>query len=127
MKKVLYTIISRQGIFKNAKLWGAEGEDEEEKGDGNEKGNGEFGMAAGYVAFLEFFTLIEKRNCRCNKEDGDVQPIGGFPHGAVVGIKNDGDQDLPEKDAPQFYAPKIRPFRKEKTLYDGKGKHRPKE
>ena len=64
-------------------------------------------MAAGGVIFIELFGFIKIRNCRRNKEDSDVQPVGRFADGTVVGIKNDGDQDLPKKNAPKFDAPEI--------------------
>lgn len=57
-------------------------------------------------------------NCRRNKEDGDVDPIGRFSDSTVIGVKKNGYQYQSDQNSPKLYAPEIFLLPKEEALYD---------
>ena len=67
------------------------------------------------------------RDRRRDEEDRDIDPVGRFSDGAVIGVKQDGDQGESEEDAAKLDAPKVRAVSEEKAFDDGKKERRPKE
>lgn len=76
---------------------------------------------------VELSRFVEIGNSRREKENGDVDPVGRFADHTVIGVEQDRDQKLAEKDPTELYTPKIFAIAKEKALYNGKDQHRPKE
>ena len=62
-----------------------------------------------------------------HKEDTDIEPIGRFADGTVIGVKQHGNQRKPQKHAAQLDAPKIRALPKEQALHQREYKHRPEQ
>ena len=68
------------------------------------------------------------KECTCcrKKEDHDIDPVGRFAEDAVIGIKKHGNEQEPQKDTSQFYAPKPLDILKKETLDQCEEKHRKK-
>ena len=90
--KFSYSVPSRQGIPEDPKLGGSEGKENEQKRDDKKDPKRPFfGDTTNFWGMKELgFKEIRQR--RRDKEDGNVDPIGGFSDHAVVGVKEDGDQ-----------------------------------
>ena len=76
---------------------------------------------------LEFVCFINIEDGGWNKEDCNIDPVGRVSDNTVIGIKNNGDHGKPKTNSPELYTPEIRAVAKEKALYYGKNKWRPKE
>ena len=88
----LYPIRSRQGITEHPDLGGEEGEHHEEQGDPPECRYRHLGTFTGHRLPLEEPCLVEVGQCRRDKENGDVDPVGGRAYYPVVGVEQDGDE-----------------------------------
>ena len=106
---------------------GHKGKENEQKPDDAKQGEGKTRACAFCFFVAEKPCFIDVSDRRRHKENGDVEPIGGFSDDTVVGVKNHGDEGKAKQDATELDAPKILPVPKEKGLHDGKEEHRPKE
>ena len=112
-------MVSRQWIYENAEAWSAKCEENEKQGNHAKHGDRRPWRAASEAFFLQEAQFVKICDHGRDKEDGDVEPIGGFADSAVVGIKKDGNQNLPKKDGSQSDAGKVPPILKEKALHEG--------
>ena len=95
----LYSVSARQRIPENADLGRHEGEEGEEGGDRYEKAEREPRGKTRPLRFSEKPCLEKVCRRRTNKENDDIDKVGGFSQGAVVGIKKNRDQENAEEDA----------------------------
>ena len=103
-----------------------EREDDKQCGNQTQQDNRKaFAIACRLAVVFSCFVNISDR--RRNKEDGNVDPIGRFSDDAVVGVKQNGNEDQSSQNAFSLYAPKISLIEKEEAFKDGKEEHRPKE
>jgi len=116
-------VSSRQGVLKNTDLGGQKGEDHEQKRNGAQNADGDFGITATCLFFLKVLGLIKIGDRRRDEENGNVDPIGRSSNDAVVGVEDDGDQNLPQKDSAELDTPKIFPVTEETALHNGKQEH----
>ncbi len=123
----LYSVVSCQGVFENPDFGSEKGEHNKANCNGTKASDCQFGAFAGYTLFFKESRFRDIRNRRRNKKDGNVDPIGGFANGTVVGVKKNRNQTKSQKNPTQLYAPKIGSLFKEKGLRDSEKKHRPKE
>ena len=92
------SVAAADGILKKIELWCAEGKNDKAQGNETKKGDGDFWRNTTQLLLFEKPCLADICDCGTNKENGNVEPIGGFSDGTVVGIKDHGDQDLPQQD-----------------------------
>ena len=81
-------------------------------------------LLEGRAARLTSYTVTRKGGGQ--KKYGDIEPIGGFAHGAVVGIKENWNERKSQKRSAKLNAPKIPAAFEEKALSHGEDQHRPK-
>ena len=80
-------VASRQGIPEEADFGGEKGEYDKQRGGGGEEGYGAARIFANFSPVFELACFIDIRCGRRDKENGDVDPIGGGAYYAVVGVK----------------------------------------
>ena len=124
---LLYAVGSRQGVLKQPYVRREEGKEDEAEGEDGQHGGGLSSGAGGQPSRQQEPCFIEIGKGGGQKKDGDIEPIGGFAHGAVVGIKENGDQRKPQEDPPHLDTGKIGAVRKTSDLYDGNDQHGPKQ
>ena len=78
--------------MKYAEFGRFEGEEHEEGGEQEQKGEGESGVRASDSSFHEKARFKEVGDGGREKENGDVEPIGRGADNAVIGVKEGGDQ-----------------------------------
>ena len=77
------------------------------------------------TAFKKNFDSNENVRVEMNKENGDIQPVGGFPDCAVVGIEQNGDQGESENYSSKLDTPEVLAVAEEKALDYCKNKRGP--
>ena len=106
---------------------GFEGKENEQKAYDAEQGKGKLLIFAdGFFVAEELRFIAVSNRCR-HKENGDIDPIGGFSDHTVVGVEDGRNQAKSEQRASELDTPKIWSIPKEKALHDSKEKHRPEE
>ena len=123
----LYTVRTCQGILKNTDLRCDKGKYHKEYGQHTKRCDGQFGGPTSYFVSVKETSFVYIGNGGTDKENGDVEPIGGFADHAVIGVKDDGYQSNSHKSSSELDTPKNFAISEEKTLYDGEDKHGPKE
>ena len=106
----------RDRIAKNTDLGWEKGENHEERGNDTKCCHGKCRMVANGVLTVHLPCFIQKSRRGAHEKDGDIEPIGRFADGAVVGIIKDGNQHDAEHNSPHFNTPKIRSFAKKEAL-----------
>ena len=96
----LYSKITCQRILKNADFRGGKRKDDKEQGNYTENGNGDFLRFAGGCFIVKLPCFKEIRNCGRNKENNNIDPIRRLADHAVVGVKQNRDQDKTKQDSP---------------------------
>ena len=69
----------------------------------------------------------EIRNCRRDKKDCNVDPIGRGADHPIVGVEKHRNENQAKENSAKLHTPKIRSVTEEKTLNGGKNKHRQEE
>ena len=115
------------GIAEDAECGGLKGEENEQGGDCEKQGDGDFRIFAigGTVGKRTPFINIGD-GCR-DEENRDVDPVRRFSDRTVIGVEDNGYGGEPEQNTFELDAPKVRAVAKEKALQDAKEEHRPKE
>ena len=103
-------------ISENADTGCYKGEKDKEQGDGAKCTNCKFFGSATNGFRVEQTRFIEICDGGRDEKNDDVDPIGGFPDRAVVGVEEDRNERKPQKDAAQLDAPKVRAVAKGAAL-----------
>ena len=99
---------ARQRISENADTGCDKGEKDKEQGDGAKCANCKFFGSATNDFGVKKSCFIEICDGGRDEKNDDVDPIGGFPDRAVVGVEEDRNERKPQKDAAKLDAPKVR-------------------
>ena len=127
VRRLLHAVLSGQRISKDAERGGPEGEYYKQKRNEAEKGERTFWMSATPFWVVEKACFVQVDHRRRDKENGDVDPIGGLADHAVVGVEKDGDQNKTHENTAKLHTPEVLAVAEEKALHDGEEEHRPKE
>ena len=93
---ILYTIRACQRIFENADFRCCKRERNEQNGDSAEQGNCKFGIFANGRAIVKLPSFVDIRNRSGDEENRDIDPIRRASNYAVVGVKENRDQNNTE-------------------------------
>ena len=88
-----------EGVLKDAKGGGAEGEEDEGDSEQAKGCEGKLGAVAGRCVFEKPFRFKEVGDGCREEEDRDVDPIGGFADHTVIGIESGRNDGKAEQDA----------------------------
>lgn len=116
MRKDLDSVRSRQGIKENSERRRFEGQYNKRKCRCREDHDGQPWGATAYFFTPKLACFV---NIRCgggDKENRDIDKIGGSTDDAVIGIKKEGNQSKTQQNSTELDAPKILTVTKEKAL-----------
>ena len=103
------------------------GEEHEEKCDDREQKKGKLRMLTNDRFAVKQARFGDIGDRRGDEEDRNIHPVGRAPDGAVIGVKEDGNQNESEEYAAKLNAPKILSVPQRKAFDKGEEQHRPKE
>ena len=126
-RRFLYAVRAREWVLENAKLGGLEGEYHKKHAYRAKYAKCHLGIPACDCSVVKLPCLKKIDNRGGEKENGDVNPVGGASDYAVVGVKKHGNERKSKKHTSELDAPIIFSVLKIKALYDSINKHWPEE